>query len=65
MLEEEYMEEEGEEQKEFEDLLKHAHPEILRALQGDNGDDGDEKAGDQLDSKKILDVLNQDLGGFV
>ncbi|KAF2790210.1 hypothetical protein K505DRAFT_83559 [Melanomma pulvis-pyrius CBS 109.77] len=65
MLEEEYMEQEGEEQKEFDDLLKHAHPEILRALQEDNGDNGDEKAGDQLDSKKILDVLNQDLGGFV
>lgn len=64
MLEKEYMKDEGEEQKEFEDLLKHAHPEILRAL-NDTGDDEDEKAGHELDSKKILDVLQQDLGNFV
>lgn len=63
MLEEEYMKQEGEEQKEFEDLLKHAHPEILRAL-NDTGDGGDEKADAGLDSRKILDVLKQDLGNF-
>jgi len=64
MLEKEYMKEEGEEQKEFEDLLKHAHPEVLRAL-NDTGDDGDEKAGHKLDGRKILDVLQQDLGNFI
>jgi hypothetical protein len=64
MLEEEYMKEEGEVQREFEHLLKHAHPETLLAL-NDTGDDGNEKAGDELDSRKILDVLQQDLGNFV
>jgi hypothetical protein len=64
MLEEEYIKHEGEEQKEFEDLLKHAHPEVLRAL-SDNNDNGDDKAGDELDSRKILDVLKQDLGNLV
>lgn len=65
MLEEEYLKQEGEEQKEFEDILKHTHPDILRALRDDNGDDTTGSGGEELDSKKILDVLKQDLGNYM
>ncbi|KAF2638015.1 HIT finger domain-containing protein [Massarina eburnea CBS 473.64] len=58
MLNDEYARQEGEEQKEFEDLIQHVGPEALRAIRNDHEDD---KAGEELDSKKILDVLKQDI----
>lgn len=65
MLEEEYAMLEGEQQKEFDEMMKNLDPEILRRLKEGGGtarmEDG---AGDEdVDSKKILDVLKQDLGG--
>ncbi|KAF3051463.1 hypothetical protein E8E11_010586 [Didymella keratinophila] len=61
MLDEEYRKEEGEQQKEFEELMRDVDPEILRRLK----DDGTKSKGDEeVDSKRILDVLKQDLGGF-
>lgn len=61
MLDEEYRKEEGEQQREFEELMKDVDPEILRRLK----DDGSRSRGDEeVDSKRILDVLKQDLGGL-
>jgi len=60
MLEQEYVIEEGEQQKEFEDLMKDVSPETLRALKASNDD---EEASAEIDSKAILNVLKQDLGG--
>jgi hypothetical protein len=59
MLEQEYIIEEGEQQKEFEDLIKDISPETLRALKASDDDD---VASAEIDSKVILDVLKQDLG---
>ncbi|EUC50141.1 hypothetical protein COCMIDRAFT_82586 [Bipolaris oryzae ATCC 44560] len=66
MLEEEYAELEGEQQKEFDELMGELDPEILKRLK--EGEDGMAKNGignaeEEVDSKKILDVLKQDLGG--
>lgn len=61
MLEAEYLQQEGEEQKEFEELLKHVSPETLRALKEDQ-DTKDNNASEALDGNKILDVLKQDIG---
>lgn len=59
MLEEDYKKEEGEQQREFEELMKDVDPEILKRLR----DDGTKsRADEEVDSKKILDVLKQDLG---
>jgi hypothetical protein len=65
MLEEEYVKVEGEEQKEFDELMKELDPEILRRLkEGDGIPQSDRGAGEEeIDDKKILDVLKQDLGG--
>ena len=61
MLDEDYRKEEGEQQREFEELMKDVDPEILKRLK----DDGrSSKADEEVDSKKILDVLKQDLGGL-
>lgn len=61
MLDEEYRKEEGEQQREFEELMRDVDPEILRRLK----DDGTKSRGDEeVDSKRILDVLKQDLGGL-
>ncbi|KAF2131579.1 hypothetical protein P153DRAFT_429843 [Dothidotthia symphoricarpi CBS 119687] len=62
MLEEEYIKQEGEEQKEFEDMMKEVDPEILRRLKDERSDG--EMQGEEVDSKKILDVLKQDLGSI-
>jgi hypothetical protein len=64
MLEQEYLVEEGEQQKEFEDLMKDISPETLRALKASDGGADDDAATD-IDSKAILDVLKQDLGAGV
>ena len=67
MLQDEYAELEGEQQKEFDELMGELDPEILKRLkEGDEGASRDGVAGvgeDEVDSKKILDVLKQDLGG--
>ncbi|KAH9870666.1 hypothetical protein IAQ61_006144 [Plenodomus lingam] len=66
MLEEEYIKQQGEEQKELDDLLQHLDPEILKRLKEDGAarDPANKEQEDgQVDSKKILDVLKQDLGG--
>lgn len=61
MLDEDYRREEGEQQREFEELMRDVDPEILRRLK----DDGAKGKGDEeVDSKRILDVLKQDLGGL-
>jgi succinate dehydrogenase flavin-adding protein (antitoxin of CptAB toxin-antitoxin module) len=62
MLEEEYVKQEGEEQKEFDDLMKELDPEILRRLREGEGEQRD-RGGEEVDSSRILDVLKQDLGG--
>jgi hypothetical protein len=60
ILEEEYLKQEKQEQQELEDALKSVQPGTLQALnEGGSG----EQAGDELDSKRILDVLKRDLGG--
>ncbi|EOA82183.1 Box C/D snoRNA accumulation [Exserohilum turcicum] len=65
MLEEEYAKLEGEQQKEFDELMQELDPEVLKRLK--EGEDGLSRNGnggdDEVDSKKILDVLKQDLGG--
>lgn len=61
MLDEDYRREEGEQQREFEELMRDVDPEILRRIK----DDGTKSKGDEeVDSKRILDVLRQDLGGL-
>lgn len=62
MLEEEYIKQEGEEQKEFEQLMKEVDPEILRRLKDER--QGADVQEEEVDSKKILDVLKQDLGSL-
>ncbi|KAH7397091.1 hypothetical protein BKA66DRAFT_566229 [Pyrenochaeta sp. MPI-SDFR-AT-0127] len=61
MLEEDYLKLEGEEQKEFDDLMRELDPEILRRLK-EEGPQDERGRGEEVDSKKILDVLKQDLG---
>lgn len=61
MLAAEYLQKESEEQKEFEDLLKHVSPETLRALKEEQ-DGNDDKASEEIDSAKISDVLKRDIG---
>jgi hypothetical protein len=64
MLEEEYAKVEGEQQREFDEMMKELDPEILRRLKEDDSMPRDSGGGDEhVDSKKILDVLKQDLGG--
>lgn len=61
ILEEDYLKEEGEQQKEFEELMRDVDPEILKRLR----DDGtSSRVDEEVDSKRILDVLKQDLGGL-
>jgi succinate dehydrogenase flavin-adding protein (antitoxin of CptAB toxin-antitoxin module) len=62
MLEEEYVKQEGEEQKEFDDLMKELDPDMLRRLREGEGEQRD-RGGEEVDSSRILDVLKQDLGG--
>lgn len=63
MHEADYLQQEGEEQKELQDLLKHVSPGTLRALRQEQGDDVN--AGEQIDSDAILNVLKQDIGAGV
>lgn len=61
MRDEDYRKEEGEQQKEFEELMRDVDPEILRRLKDNKANSRDEE---EVDSKRILDVLKQDLGGL-
>jgi hypothetical protein len=65
MMEEEYVKQEGEEQKEFDELMKELDPEILRRLKEGDAVPQREQGGveEEIDDKRILDVLKQDLGG--
>jgi len=62
MLEEEYAKLEGEQQREFDELMNELDPDILKRLK--EGEDTQRHVGanEEVDSKKILDVLKQDLG---
>ena len=62
VLDEQYRQEEGEQQKEYEEMMRDVDPEILRRLKED--ETGSSKREEEVDSKKILDVLKQDLGGL-
>jgi hypothetical protein len=64
MLEEDYLKQEGEEQKEFDALLNELDPEILKRLK----DDGQRPGGpakEEVDSREILDVLKKDFGSLI
>lgn len=61
MLDQDYQKEEGEQQKEFEEMMQEVDPEILKRLRNDATSS---TADEQVDSKKILDVLKQDLGAL-
>jgi hypothetical protein len=63
MLEEDYLKQEGEEQKEFNDLLNELDPEILKRLKSDG--QGSAAKEEEVDSKEILDVLKKDFGSFI
>lgn len=62
MLDEAYAKKEGEEQQEFEALIKSTSPDTLLHL---NAEDASDKAHEEIDSEKILDVLKQDIGDRV
>ena len=62
MLEEEYAKLEGEQQKEFDELMNELDPEILKRLKEGEGAHRHAGADEEVDSKKILDVLKQDIG---
>ncbi|KAK7193798.1 hypothetical protein DPSP01_011852 [Paraphaeosphaeria sporulosa] len=60
VLEAEYLQQEDEEQKELDELLKQVGTETLHALKEEHGEDS--MAGEHIDSDRILDVLKQDMG---
>lgn len=63
MLDDEYAKQEGEDQREFDEMMRELDPEILRRLKEDGTrNDGAESAHQEVDSKRILDVLKRDLG---
>lgn len=61
ILDEDYRQEEGEQQREFEELMKDVDPEILRRLRDEGSAEG---KGEEVDGRKILDVLKRDLGAL-
>jgi hypothetical protein len=66
MLEEEYLKQEGEEQKEFNDLISELDPEILKRLNDDEQRSAPGRGKDEeVDSKEILDVLKKDFGAVL
>jgi hypothetical protein len=64
MLEEDYLKQEGEEQKEFDALLNELDPEILKRLK-DDGQRSGGPAKEEVDSREILDVLKKDFGSLI
>lgn len=64
ILEAAYLEQEKQEQQELEDALKSVQPGMLQTA-NNSGSSGPQGDADEFDSKRILDVLKQDLGaGF-
>ncbi|KAJ4985724.1 HIT zinc finger [Stagonosporopsis vannaccii] len=61
ILDEDYRREEGEQQREFEEMMREVDPDILKRL---NEDGARSKDDEEVDRKRILDVLKQDLGGL-
>ncbi len=61
MLEDDYLKQEGEEQEEFDKLMRDLDPQILKRLKEDRSQ-GDEEKEEEVDSERILDVLKRDLG---
>lgn len=65
MLEEEYLRQEGEEQKEFDALISELDPEILKRLKEDGQQPDRQSTREEVDSKDILDVLKKDFGAVI
>lgn len=66
MLEEEYLKQEGEEQKEFDALMCELDPDILKRLKDDGQQSGRQATKEEeVDSREILDVLKKDFGAVV
>lgn len=63
LLESVYLEQQGEEQKELDQLLLDLDPGVLKRLKEEAGPVGSAAEEEEVDSKRILDVLKQDLGG--
>jgi len=63
MLEQDYLKQEGEEQKEFDALIKELDPEVLKRLKDDGQQHGHRMGNEErVDDKEILDVLKKDFG---
>lgn len=63
MLEEDYLKQEGEEQKELNELISELDPEILKQLRHDGQQPRNRTAREEeVDSSEILDVLKKDFG---
>lgn len=62
MLEEDYLKQEGEEQREFDEVIKELDPEILRRLRHDDRRHDGTTAAEVVDDKALLDVLKKDFG---
>ena len=63
ILEQDYLKEEAAEVKELDGMLV-ANADALRALQGNEDKDINDEPVEELDTKRILDVLQRDLGGI-
>jgi ribosomal protein S21 len=61
MLEQDYIKQEGEEQRELETLLRDVDPQTLKGLR-EGEQSQTQTAGEEVDSARILDVLKRDLG---
>ncbi|KAF2832978.1 hypothetical protein CC86DRAFT_338026 [Ophiobolus disseminans] len=66
MLEEDYLKQEGEDQKEFDELINELDPDVLRRLREDGQQHGDRMGKEaRVDDKEILDVLKKDFGNVL
>ncbi|EAT85773.2 hypothetical protein SNOG_07122 [Parastagonospora nodorum SN15] len=65
MLEQDYLKQEGEDQKEFDELINELDPEILKRLKENNQQSGHNARDEVVDSKEILDVLKKDFGAVI
>jgi hypothetical protein len=65
MLEEDYLKQEGEDQKEFDALLNELDPEILKRLKDDDQRSSRPSKEEEVDSREILDVLKKDFGSLI
>lgn len=66
MLEEDYLKQESEEQKEFNELISELDPKILKRLTEDGRQHGSSMGKEErVDDKEILDVLKKDFGNVL